>query len=164
MRQLLIVLALVFAPSAWTPTALAQDLLTTDEIVKALPGIWAMQVAIPPATKRTLQCEHHAIRISFEKAADGALIYQSQHAGIDPLPDGEDGISRSKVDTVAIRGKSVAIVLQYDGEERLDDKGKPVRWWLIMPDRDTFYWHREDWAAGAVTAASHRCPDPDFIG
>jgi hypothetical protein len=161
MRNSIVSLVLAGAALILAPRAEAQDLLNTGEIIKALPGVWAMEIAIPPETDARLQCEKAAIRISYETGPNDEVIYVSQHVGSEPLPAGESGIARSKIE---VGPRALSIVLQYEGETRLDDKGKPVRWRLLMTDRDTFYWNREDWADGGVTAPSHRCPDPDLIG
>lgn len=37
------------------------------------------------------------------------------------------------------------------GEKRSDDLGNPVKWHLILVDRQTFYWRRGDWNPNSGT-------------
>lgn len=158
------VLALALGCALYAPAASAQTLLDADQILQALPGVWAMYVAREPDTEPKLGCDDHAISIAVTKNSNGSFQYTSRHAGKAKLPDGEDGVATSPICIMTSGGKARSIMVQYEDETRLDDKGKPVRWMLLMPDRETFYWHRADWPTGAVTAPSHRCPDPDFVG
>jgi hypothetical protein len=161
MRCLALSIAVALSPAVLAPAAEAQDYLNASEILKALPGVWAMEIALPPETRATLQCEQLGMRVSFETGPDKKVVYVSQHVGKEVLPPGESGVSRSKVE---VGPNGLSIILQYEGEDRLDKKGNPVRWHLLMPDRDSFYWHREDWLNGGVTAISRRCPDKDLVG
>lgn len=97
----------------------------------------------------------------------GALPCEAEHIGseVAGLPK-EDLFDRSRI-RMALpdrSGRPRDIRIQYDGETRLDDKGKSVVRDLLMPDRDTFYWHRADWPAGSVTAPSRRWPKADLVG
>ena len=48
--------------------------------------------------------------------------------------------------------------IAYDGEERLDDFGRPQSWYWVMIDENTFTWVRNDWVdTGGATAARVRC-------
>lgn len=162
-RSCLIAIALC----ALAPAALAQKLLTVDEIYKALPGVWSMETADPPGSPRTTHCDKNALRIHFETDAVRGRMYVSEL--LRPLKPGEteaDRIARSPVGVgkPASGVLSYAIMIQYDGEKRLDEQGKPVVWYLVMPDKDTFLWHRAGWPTDSFTAPSRRCPDPEAVG
>lgn len=48
--------------------------------------------------------------------------------------------------------------VRMDGESRLDDKGNPVVWHVVLVDQDTYCWSRDDWPAGECTPPRKRCP------
>jgi hypothetical protein len=126
-----------------------------------------METRIPPDSKPALQCEKLAIQIWFENDAKRGLVYVSEALGsaAENLKK-EDRQVRSpvRVQKAADGSDGRSIVIQYDGETRLDDKGKPVVWVLVMPDRETFLWHRVDWPFGAFTPPSRRCPARNLVG
>lgn len=161
-HRLILCLAALLA----TPLAHAGPPLTYEQILAELPGVWVMiprDAAAPPMSQL---CETASTRISIRQSGANA-IYLSEFLGV--LPDGkvdEDRFSRSAIRRVAAApGFGMeGIHVQYEGEDRLDDNGRPVAWILFMPDRDTFYWHMVGWPRGATTVPSRRCPDPDLIG
>jgi hypothetical protein len=112
-------------------------------------------------------CSESAMVIRILKDETGALLYEAEHIGseVAGIPK-EDLFDRSRIWMVLPdrSGRPRAIRIHYDGETRLDARGKPVVWDLLMPDRDTFYWHRADWPAGSVAAPSRRCPKADLVG
>lgn len=152
--------ALAFVLCGLSSPAHAQQWLNDDQIMKRLPGVWAMETTLEGETTPKLQCEKMAIRITIERGRDGKNVYVSEMLNRESLSPGEDGISRS---VISLSYYGHAILLQYDGETRLDPAGKPVVWRLAMPDRNSFCWHREDWPEGAVTAISRRCPRPEAL-
>jgi hypothetical protein len=152
---LLAVAGLILAPSAHA------QLLSPHEIISVLPGRWAMEEAPDkPSGKPKIDCSSDlVVRIRIERN-ENTLIYISKYEN-----EADPG-SRSVIKASSPNGdvnKPGAIVLQYEGEKRLDDKGKPVVWHLLMTDRDTFYWHRADWPNGGTTEPSHRCPEPERV-
>lgn len=55
-------------------------------------------------------------------------------------------------------GDDPGMLIQYEGEARIDDNGDPVAWYLVMPDQDRFYWVRRDWVGqNRRTAHLERC-------
>lgn len=46
---------------------------------------------------------------------------------------------------------------QLENEPRLDDKGNPVVWHIVVVDADTYCWGRDDWPEGACTPPRRRC-------
>jgi len=45
------------------------------------------------------------------------------------------------------------------GEKRLDEKGRPVVWDLVMLNENEYVWHRLDWRPGELTSRIHRCTE-----
>lgn len=43
------------------------------------------------------------------------------------------------------------------GESRKDDRGKPVKWKLIVNNENQYCWRRSDWGDSGCTAAFKRC-------
>lgn len=135
-----------------------------------LTGKWGMVMRDPPDAEEGpyfLDCDKAAVEIRFERTPTGQLIYESEAFGSlakDLTP--EERISRGPVRTVIAdpRGVGAILVVQYDGETRLDDDGKPVVWELILVDANTFHWQRADWSNDSFTAPSHRCPAKFGIG
>jgi hypothetical protein len=50
-----------------------------------------------------------------------------------------------------------AIRVQLENESRLDEKGKPVVWHIVVVDAETYCWGRDDWPQGACTPPRKRC-------
>lgn len=50
-----------------------------------------------------------------------------------------------------------ALRTQLDNEPRLDDRGTPVVWHIVVVDADTYCWGRDDWPEGACTPPRKRC-------
>lgn len=122
--------------------------LPVDELLAVLPGLWEVEL---PESETTTRCTANPLEIVIDDGEDG-LVYESRYLGV---PDSE---RRSP-----IRTTPVAIWVQYEGEQRLTPTGEPVAWYLLMPDRDSFYWVREDWVLsepGARTAMWRRCLGP----
>nr|WP_295381961.1 hypothetical protein [Pseudoxanthomonas sp.] len=46
--------------------------------------------------------------------------------------------------------------MSLKGETRMDDSGQPVTWDLVLVDRDTYCWRRNDWGDGC-TKPLRRC-------
>lgn len=147
-------------------TASAQSPVPAERIPEVLAGDWGMLQRDFPWSKPALRCDRGATRIRFERSG-GDLTYTAVPVLTAPLPAGAVIVpARSKVKIVkTVPGFGMGgIEIQYDDETRLDASGKPVVWILVMPDSDTFYWHRKDWKPGFTTAASKRCPDSEKIG
>lgn len=77
--------------------------------------------------------------------------------------------SRGEAATAAdiLEVRDDAFLIRYDGEDRLDEAGRPVEWFLLLLDGDTrFAWVRRDWidpSTGDIqgaTALRRRCPEP----
>jgi hypothetical protein len=135
------------------PAEAKNDSLTSEEIVKVLPGEWELDPSETPEDRRgDDRCggsEAEVIRIT---PTEAGLLYESQrgHAPNEP------GV-RS-----AILTTSNAILLRYEGEKRLTPSGEPVQWLLFMPDKDHFFWMRVDWLdkghrTAGRTALRRRC-------
>ena len=55
--------------------------------------------------------------------------------------DNEKNIKHAKI----ISESKTTLTIQYEGEERLMDNGKPHVWLMVFLDEDHFAWVREDW-------------------
>jgi len=55
--------------------------------------------------------------------------------------DDEKHIDKANI----ISASNTALTIQYEGEERLMDNGKPHVWLMVFLDEDHFAWVREDW-------------------
>lgn len=51
------------------------------------------------------------------------------------------------------------ITMRIVGEKRLDEKGRPVVWDLVMLNENEYVWHRLDWRPGELTSRVHRCTE-----
>ena len=166
MHSLCLAIGLAIASVAAAPAALAQGFMPASEVVKILGGVWAMESSSSKAKLEKL-CSEPAMVIRILKHETGALLYEAEHIGseVAGIPK-EDLFDRSRIWMVLPdrSGRPRAIGIQYEGETRLDARGKPVVWDLLMPDRDTFYWHRADCPAGSGTAPSRRCTKADLVG
>jgi hypothetical protein len=154
-RKLSVVLALAVAggdADAQAPKGGTPRLFSSDEIISTLPGRWEYPVPEGVGEEASVRCDKFAERIWFERDDKGELIYHSQYEE----PGSERSVSRVGVSRFPFPERPT-IRLQYQGETRLDDKGKPVAWEVIMVERDTFYWHRVDWPPGATTPPVRRC-------
>ena len=47
--------------------------------------------------------------------------------------------------------------VSLEDENRLDNEGDPVTWFLILIDPDTYYWRRSDWEENQGTSFVRRC-------
>jgi hypothetical protein len=141
------------APNASGPPAL----LKAEEIIRLLPGRWEYRAEDGWETGGNVStrksCDGHAERIWFERDKQG-VVYYAEDEGV----DSPTRRSRVAFDRILIFERPV-IRIQYEGETRLDENGKPVAWEVYMTDPDTFYWHRVGWPNGATTAAVRRCKE-----
>jgi hypothetical protein len=151
----LLLLALYVAPAAFA------DILSPKQILEALPGRWVMEEQSESGKKPEIRCDSENVVVIRIESGPTSLTYISKHETKDAVEYRSLVKTQSANDDVNAPG---AIVLQYEGETRLDDKGQPVVWHLLMTDRDTFYWHRQDWPNGNVTRPSHRCSNPNLVG
>jgi hypothetical protein len=152
---LLAVAALGLAPGAHAQTRL----LSPREIISVLPGRWAMEEEPnKPGGKPKIDCNSDVVvRIRIVRNENSFTYISKYENPVDPEIRSTIQANSPNNDV----NQPGAIVLRYEGEERLDSKGRPIVWHLLMTDRNTFYWHREDWADGVTTPPSHRCPEPD---
>ena len=49
------------------------------------------------------------------------------------------------------------LYLELENETRLDERGEPVTWDLVMLSSDEFCWSRSDWLEDGCTATVFRC-------
>jgi hypothetical protein len=158
---------LAFAVCSAAPAAFAQP-VSANDIVDELPGLWVMNEAAKVSDPPKVDCKKQASRIWFESSGNGDLTFFSRQEGEMRENNYFNGSRQVQSDVRFIpdiwKTGMGAIRVQYVGETRLDEQGKPVAWILFMPNRNMFYWHREGWPEGAVTAPSYRCPDPSLIG
>jgi hypothetical protein len=73
------------------------------------------------------------------------------------LPGVELADPRSHFSYSVLSSTPTSLHVALDGEDRLDDSGKPVTWHLVVFDRNTLKWHRSDWAEGEFTPKLVRC-------
>lgn len=133
------------------PGAEAQTL----DPIRQLPGYWGWEMSDLPLEERAGSCADGPLRIWFEE--DGAR-YNSQQVGEAVIATAPILVNLPSTET------SAGFLIRYDGEDRLDDAGRPVAWILIMESADMFYWVRSDWVSeGGRTRSLVRC-DEALIG
>ncbi|MAT34824.1 MAG: hypothetical protein CMK06_06735, partial [Ponticaulis sp.] len=117
---------------------------------------WVVDPEEEPDTETNCGTDFQEIRLERD---NNTLVYFSQWSGAEEE-------ARSDVNVMhSVQGELLpTIILQYDGEMRLDDTGQLVQWALFMPDDDHYYWSRLDWPTGRRTAMRVRCPDTVMIG
>ena len=129
--------------------------LSAQEIVERLPGRWEIDPASwANASENTFRCDADFLRIEIFEV-DGRLRYRSS---VGPEEQGQvvsDIHGVANPETGELRP---LIRLKYEDEIRTTETGELVEWMLVMPDADTFYWIRTDWAPGDRTAMRRRCP------
>lgn len=152
---LLLACLLFFAPSA-----VAEPLLTYDEIIRVLPGRWVMHAQPGETSGPKRSCEDNAMRIWLEKDANGNLMYRSQGEE----PGAQIFLSPVIMERTLLGRPKSLIRIHYENEKRLTDSGREIEWQLIMTDKNTFYWRATHWPMGAVTSPSTRCPAADLVG
>ncbi len=143
-------LAIAMAALSYSPSALAQGF----DHEAMLTGYWGWVEQEDDPADFSGTCDNHPMRVWFTEAggrfhSQWALDVELGHIATSPVyasvlnPDG--------------RGM---IHLAYDGEERIDDQGNRVSWYLVMLDNDAFVWVRNDWVnAGGNTRAMVRCKE-----
>lgn len=121
--------------------------LTYQEILEALPGTWEIDPAEADEARRgARRCDANPVVIRFVEDDDRGLVYESTRPG-------EEGSTLR----APVRPRPFAILIQYDDEARRTPSGELVEWYLVMPDRDHFYWVRAD-NPGGRTFMRRRCP------
>jgi hypothetical protein len=141
--------------SAQAPRAVTPQPFTAEEIISALPGRWEHRIegASKEALEAMSNCKKFADRIWFRRGEKG-LIYHSQNEA----PGSIVYTSRVGIPSLPFLRRST-IRVQYEGEGRQEDNGKPVVWEIYMTERDTFYWHRVGWPPGTTTPPVRRCKE-----
>lgn len=159
MKSIVVLACGIACSLALAPGAAAQ--LSYEEIVRVLPGRWAMETPDGPNGELTFNCERRITRIWFEKDANGALQYRS----LEESDGSATEIARSPVLTeqTLLGGLKPLIRIRYEDETYLTDAGKKIEWHLIMLDHDTFYWRATHWRAEGGTYLRRRCPNDDPI-
>ena len=151
-------LALALFCAALLPVSHA-DPLPPVEIIDSIEGEWAMELSAEQADKPAFACNQMFVRIWIE-IEDGAPQYRSQYmnSGV------EEPLFKSSINVrYDQHGREFPLIeLQYENEDRVTEDGAPVKWWLIMVDKDQFVWRRSD-----LEGYSHprfRCPRRQPIG
>ena len=118
---------------------------TTERIdpYQVLPGKWGWE--------GSSDCSAEPLEIRFSQ---GGKRMHISHA-----PEGEDGkrLKRHDTDYTILGPTGMGLSMAMEGEDRLDDSGKPVTWDLVLLDDDQYCWHRNDWPATACTKPVNRC-------
>lgn len=90
----------------------------------------------------------------FEIAEDGKTM--SIHHS-EPI-ESANGTTTSVTDYVIEGATESTLNTFIPGETRVDDKGVPVKWDLVLVGRNRIAWHRADWPDGALTGMLRPCP------
>lgn len=98
-------------------------------------------------------CRTNPHHISFEPVDDG-MIMRLEYETVGAATPGD--VRESFVYDVKGYNEHV-IVAQLRGENRMDIRGDPVEWRLILFNKNAFCWHREDWEAEQCTVPRVRC-------
>ena len=123
--------------------------------VAQLPGYWGWDMSDLAPEDRQGSCADSPMRIWFEESG---TRYNSQHVGDEQIATAPILLSLPSTEA------SGGFLIRYDGEDRLDDAGRPVEWLLVMESADAFYWVRLDWIdQGNRTRYMVRC-DEALIG
>lgn len=104
---------------------------TGPQALQWAEGDWALDPML--ATKeqlKTFNCKTNPMTITVN-ATD--LTYSSFSAGTDA--------AKAKI----LFAFNTYFKIQYEGEKRLMDNGKPHVWIMVFVDKDHFTWVREDW-------------------
>jgi hypothetical protein len=156
MRKLVLACAILFA----APVASAQEgsQFTLRETLQFMGGRWVMPEDPTNPDSLPFDCTSTAVlNVKLEHDED-SITYISWY-------DGEpERMFRGILSTLSKNNgldEPGVVVLEYDGENRLDDAGKPVVWHLVMTDSDTFFWRRRDWPPGKAMPPTVRCPSSD---
>ena len=139
------VLAAPFLSGAAEPSV---QVLTAAEIER-IEGYWEIDPEHAPEDN-IQRCDQSPLKIDISE--DGAT-YRAEMVGIEDSAVESPILARLKLPDGAL-----LIHIQYEGEERLDDQGQPVSWWLVSLNRNEFYWVRHDWMRdGGATVPRRRC-------
>lgn len=131
----IIVAASLFAVSSTTHAS--ED---TTDLVQLMGGVWEIR----SGDELVVEC---ASGQHFEPAND--------LRSIDLVEIGTDFAITYR----ALSNDENGLLLQIEGEDRLAEDGKPVKWWAEFDGPDEFRWRRDDWQTGSVTKARWiRCP------
>lgn len=98
------------------------------------------------------QCESNPATVSF--SSDGSILYWDTQKG---MYLGDETKALTRIEYVISSQKYGVLHTSIKGEDRLDDKGNPVKWDLVVQSKSTFCWHREDWPKGSCTTSMIRC-------
>lgn len=113
-----------------------------------LPGYWGW-IRSETETETFGTCADSPLQIWF---SEDRRYYYSQHMGSDQQ------VTAPILFNLPSSEEAAGFLLQYEGEERLDDDGNPVSWYLLMTAPDRFVWVRNDWVAhGGSTAPLEKC-------
>ncbi|WP_308365253.1 MULTISPECIES: hypothetical protein [unclassified Microbulbifer] len=112
-------------------------------IASVLPGTWGFS--------ETEECSRDPQTISF--SPDGKKMYVAYRLA------GEAGSGDiRKTFTYRVGAQTGNLLrLNLDGETRASPTGDPVSWDLVLLNRDSFCWHRNDWREDECTKAVLRC-------
>lgn len=117
-----------------------------------LPGWWGWVPMADDPEDVAGACENQPMRIWFSE--DG-----ERYNSVWVDEDGSEHVSTSRIlRRLPSTETTAGFLIQYDGEERLDDQGNPVAWYLFMTGPTRFVWVREDWVPnGGTTRPLERC-------
>lgn len=157
MRKLALACAIVCA----TQIASAQEepQFTIRETLQHMGGRWVMPDDPRNLDSRPFDCASFAVLNVKLESSEDRITYFSWY-------DGEpERMFRGTLRTLSKNNdldEPGVVVLEYDGEDRLDDADRPVVWHLVMTDRDTYFWRRQDWPPGKTMPPTVRCPAEDL--
>ncbi|WP_323762412.1 hypothetical protein [Maricaulis sp.] len=147
--QRLIKAAVALAAAAFfVPAAAAQDQVLDP--VTILPGLWGWDTEVREGADYGT-CENAPLRIWF---SDRGERYNAQNVGSEAV------FTAPVLAHLPATAELAGILIRYDDEDRLDDAGNVVAWWLVMTGENSFIWIRNDWVGtGGSTAPLVRCDD-----
>lgn len=103
-------------------------------------GKWGWDLGESPVS-----CEQNPHVIRFREHRTEAVIE------FDKKIHSPDGAPTNSVLYKILDRSGNRITMRIVGEKRLDDKGQPVVWDLVLLNEEEYAWHRLDWPRGALT-------------
>ena len=134
------------------------QVLSYEEVLENIPGIWAVPFAEEDGDdpeKTITDCAQSHIRIQITDR-NGTLHYIAQHSGRDGVgfPPHEQVVEQA----IHTDGRVLpALHIKCENEERLDEDGNSVSWYLFMITRDEFIWSAAHWDLKGFAPIRTRC-------
>jgi|GEM_PF-2112943 len=143
------------------PYAAQAQVLSYEEILENLSGVWAIPFSDKEDADLETDCAQLHINIQIEDR-DGTLYYVAQHGGSEAsgTPPHEQIVKQA----IHTDGRVLhALHISYENERRLDDDGNPISWYLFMLSQDEFTWTAAHNDLKGFTPIRTRCDLPPNV-